>query len=64
MDSTFLGAIIQVSKKLMKVNGKMVLIANPEKLKILYALNELKKILTVAESIDEGIIELETRSIL
>ncbi len=38
MDSTFLGAIILVAKKAALTRGSLVLVAEPQKLKVLYAL--------------------------
>lgn len=54
MDSTFLGAIIIVSKKLNSVNGSLSLVADPTKLKVLHALIELKKILNVYSNKEEA----------
>lgn len=55
MDSTFLGAIIQVSKKINRENGKIILAADPEKIRILHALKELNKYLTITSSVDESV---------
>lgn len=54
MDSTFLGAIILITKKNLPLDGSIVLVAKPEKLKVLYALKELSKILSIYETIDEA----------
>ena len=55
MDSTFLGAIILITKKNQPLDGSVVLVAKHEKLKVLYALKELSKILSIYETIDEAI---------
>lgn len=55
MDSTFLGAIIQVSKKISVDNGRIILAADPKKIKILHALKELSNFLTITSSVDEAV---------
>ncbi len=55
MDSTFLGAIILVSKKLRAENGKIILVADPQKLKVLHTLNELNKVFQIYSTIDEAV---------
>ena len=57
MDSTFLGAIIMVTKKIRNDNGSLLLVADPQKLKLLHAFVELKKILSVHSTIDEAVNE-------
>lgn len=59
MDSTFLGAIIMVTKKLRLENGTLSLVADPQKIKVLYALKELDKILKVFKTIDEAVNEIK-----
>jgi anti-sigma B factor antagonist len=59
MDSTFLGAIILVSKKNIHNNGSIVLVAESQKLKVLYALKELDKVLRIYETIDEAVNEFK-----
>ena len=54
MDSTFLGAVILVTKKINAANGSLVLVADPSKLNVLHALVELNKILRVYTSIEEA----------
>lgn len=55
MDSTFLGSVIVVLKKLKTINGKLVIVADPEKLKIFHTFTELNKILNVFADIDSAI---------
>jgi len=55
IDSTYLGAIILMLKKINSEGGYLSLVANPQKLKILHAFQELHKILKVHSSIEEAI---------
>lgn len=54
MDSTFLGSVILVTKKVNSNEGSLVLVADPQKLKVLYTLIELNKILTVFTNREEA----------
>jgi len=54
MDSTFLGAVILITKKLNLSNGSLSLVADQLKLKVLHALIELSKILSVYSSLEEA----------
>jgi anti-anti-sigma regulatory factor len=54
MDSTFLGAVIVITKKLNLANGSLSLVADPIKLKVLHTLIELSKILSVYPSLEEA----------
>lgn len=55
MDSTFLGSIIVIAKKLRALNGQLTLVADPQKLKVLYTLTELSKMLNVEKTLNEAI---------
>lgn len=55
MDSTFLGAVIIVTKKINLDDGSLVLVADPKKLKVLHALVELSKILKVYTTMDDAL---------
>jgi anti-anti-sigma regulatory factor len=54
MDSTFLGSVILITKKLNLANGSLSLVADPLKLKVLHALIELSKILSVYPNLEEA----------
>jgi hypothetical protein len=49
-----LGAIIIITKKINSVNGCLSLVADPLKLKVLHALIELNKILSVYSTLGEA----------
>ena len=52
MDSTFLGSVIMITKKINLSNGSLCLVADPAKLKVLHALIELNKILKVYTTLE------------
>lgn len=55
MDSTFLGLIILVEKKLTKDKGKMVLVIDCDKVKIFHVMTEMKKYIDIYKTLDEAI---------
>ncbi len=57
MDSTFLGALVVAYKKATAINSKMNIILNFDKLKILSAIEPLKKILHMHGSKEEALKE-------
>jgi len=59
MDSTFLGTIILLTKRLRLENGSIILVADSQKLKVIHALVELSKILKVFNTIDEAVSEFK-----
>lgn len=59
MDSTFLGAVILISKKINAINGSLSLVADPFKLKVLHALIELNKIFSVYSKVEEAEIKYQ-----
>ncbi|PID56815.1 MAG: hypothetical protein CR986_09935 [Ignavibacteriae bacterium] len=55
MDSTFLGLLVLISKKLAKENGKIVLVLNREKIKIFHVLNQIEKYIKIFKNLDEAV---------
>lgn len=55
IDSTFLGQIILILKKVMEKNGKVLIVSNNESVKSLFVLTRLLRALPIYSSIDEAL---------
>ena len=57
IDSTFLGAVILGLKKINQIGGKLAVVADPMKLKILHSFTELYKVLNIQSTLDSAVKE-------
>lgn len=57
IDSTFLGAVILSLKKINNIGGKLVVVADPMKLKILHSFTELYRVLNIKSDFDSALKE-------
>lgn len=55
IDSTFLGQIILILKKVMEKNGKVLIVTNNESVKSLFVLTRLLRALPIYSSLDEAL---------
>ncbi|HOJ37916.1 MAG TPA: STAS domain-containing protein [Ignavibacteriales bacterium] len=55
IDSTFLGQIIGILKKVMEQNGKVLIVSNNESVKSLFVLTRLLRALPIYSSLDEAL---------